>query len=108
MASLARPGGNLAGVTALNTQLWQKRIELFVIARRVEYQTLRLGLAGGITVAAISSPAASHLNSSPRKRESLLTAAGQDGRSRGWGEGCLLAVVNLLGYSTSVGTADMG
>ena len=28
VASLARPGGNLTGVTNLNTQLWQKRVEL--------------------------------------------------------------------------------
>jgi ABC-type uncharacterized transport system substrate-binding protein len=28
IASLARPGGNLTGVTNLNVQLWQKRIEL--------------------------------------------------------------------------------
>jgi putative ABC transport system substrate-binding protein len=28
VASLARPGGNLTGVTNLNAQLWQKRVEL--------------------------------------------------------------------------------
>src|SRR3954465_14612837 len=28
VASLARPGGNLTGVTNLNIQLWQKRVEL--------------------------------------------------------------------------------
>jgi putative ABC transport system substrate-binding protein len=28
VAGLARPGGNLTGVTNLNTQLWQKRVEL--------------------------------------------------------------------------------
>jgi putative ABC transport system substrate-binding protein len=28
VASLARPGGNLTGVTNLNQQLWQKRVEL--------------------------------------------------------------------------------
>src|SRR3954451_20603372 len=41
VASLARPGGNLTGVTNLNIQLWQKRVEL--IAELVP-QTRIIGL----------------------------------------------------------------
>jgi putative ABC transport system substrate-binding protein len=41
VASLARPGGNLTGVTNLNQLLWQKRVEL--IAELVP-QTRVIGL----------------------------------------------------------------
>ena len=43
VASLARPGGNLTGITNLNVQLWQKRVEL--ISELVP-QARRIGLLG--------------------------------------------------------------
>jgi ABC-type uncharacterized transport system substrate-binding protein len=65
VASLNRPGGNLTGLTMMNTSLTAKQIELM-------HETLPAG-------AAIATPRSSRQGASPATRDLFLGLMAQDG-----------------------------